>query len=453
MGSIEEILERVKRLKIDNADATAALKDHNDEQLDVVTAKIFSELESVKANMMKEVKAALQGTQKTSANHLTSQPTYSATDFAKTVTVANNLTSTGGHAKMILRNLSVELTTIRKALPVCHDDLCELCGMDLPQCELFEFQRRMSKGCSNFNTDRQLIEMDIDSVCKDVQEFQQMIINYQSTGDERIRNDEGCADSSSLTSNPKYTPPGSSQAEDEIDTHGSTPQALPCAPSTFKYPNAHPYTWEKIFTPEMDARILEGLKTGQEDIAKELGITDSQLIQRRIELTGLHPSKASPLCRKPDSRSDTTGGCLDQAKPVPGSAVCEDADRAAASTMKEDYTLPHPDTDEEVVSCDTCFKQLINSEYWNCLKCKDHDVCHSCYLGRWYDPGCEFCHVVGHETDVESGLAANSDLAAAEVVSAVTDMQGETLVLPDCVLVNGVEISKTDLINAIKAAS
>jgi len=80
--------------------------------------------------------------------------------------------------------------------------------MDLPQCELFEFQRRMSKGCSNFNTDRQLIEMDIDSVCKDVQEFQQMIINYQSTGDERIRNDEGCADSSSLTSNPKYTPPG-----------------------------------------------------------------------------------------------------------------------------------------------------------------------------------------------------------------------------------------------------
>jgi len=66
MGSIEEILERVKRLKIDNADAMAALKDHNDEQLDVVTAKIFSELESVKADMMKEVKAALQGTQKVS---------------------------------------------------------------------------------------------------------------------------------------------------------------------------------------------------------------------------------------------------------------------------------------------------------------------------------------------------------------------------------------------------
>jgi len=66
MGSIEEILERVKRLKIDNADAMAALKDHNDEQLDVVTAKIFSELESVKADVMKEVKAALQGTQKVS---------------------------------------------------------------------------------------------------------------------------------------------------------------------------------------------------------------------------------------------------------------------------------------------------------------------------------------------------------------------------------------------------
>jgi len=80
--------------------------------------------------------------------------------------------------------------------------------MDLPQCELFEFQRRMSKVCSNFKTDRQLIEMDIDSVCKDVQDFQQMIIGYQSTGDERVRNDEGCADSSSLTSNPKYTPPG-----------------------------------------------------------------------------------------------------------------------------------------------------------------------------------------------------------------------------------------------------
>jgi len=44
----------------------AALKDHNDEQLDVVTAKIFSELESVKADVMKEVKAALQGTQKVS---------------------------------------------------------------------------------------------------------------------------------------------------------------------------------------------------------------------------------------------------------------------------------------------------------------------------------------------------------------------------------------------------
>jgi len=39
------------------------------------------------------------------------------------------------------------------------------------------------------------------------------------------------------------------------------------------------------------------------------------------------------------------------------------------------------------------------------------------------------------------------------VVSAVINLQGETLVLPDRVLVNGVEVSKTDLINAIKAAS
>jgi len=203
----------------------------------------------------------------------------------------------------------------------------------------------------------------------------------------------------------------------------------------------------------MDARIREGFKTGQEDIAKELGVTDSQLIQRRIELTGLQPSQMSPLCRKPDSRSSTTGGRLDQPKPIPGSAVSEDADRASASTMKEDYTLSQPKTDTEVVSCDTCFKRPINSEYWNCLKCKDHDVCHSCYLGRWYDPGCEFCHVVGYKTDIESGLAATCDLAAAGVVSAVTGMQGETLVLTDFILVNGVEVSKADLVDAIKAAN
>jgi len=63
MGSIEEIFERIKRLNTENAELIATLNHHNDEQLDMVTARLRSGLGSVKVdimNVMAEMKSALR---------------------------------------------------------------------------------------------------------------------------------------------------------------------------------------------------------------------------------------------------------------------------------------------------------------------------------------------------------------------------------------------------------